>query len=182
MTLTLSESILTGGMTALCVFISSTDWKTKSAPTKPWATFPAFYPYYLSQHRQTGTKLTHAIGTSLFLATMYMYPRMALSLSAGMLAGSLAFPLLRGLSSGIVEMVTVFAVYLTVGNYTVKDWRVVTLGPVTAYFFAWLGHFFIEKNRPATFVYPLYSLLGDLRMLFDLITLRLPWVEDTKSQ
>ncbi len=35
------------------------------------------------------------------------------------------------------------------------------LVPVVGYGFAWIGHFVFEKNRPATFQHPLYSLLGD---------------------
>jgi len=38
---------------------------------------------------------------------------------------------------------------------------------VSGYAFAWVGHFFFEKNRPATFTYPLYSFIGDWRMLKD---------------
>jgi hypothetical protein len=41
--------------------------------------------------------------------------------------------------------------------------------PVLGYGFAWVGHFFFEKNRPATFKYPFYSLLGDWVMYKDIL-------------
>ena len=47
--------------------------------------------------------------------------------------------------------------------------------PVAGYGFAWVGHFAFEKNRPATFKYPLYSLIGDWAMFRDMITGRIPF-------
>jgi hypothetical protein len=41
------------------------------------------------------------------------------------------------------------------------------------YAFAWVGHFFFEKNRPATFRHPLYSFAGDWVMFKDIITGRI---------
>ena len=43
-------------------------------------------------------------------------------------------------------------------------------GVVVGYAFAWVGHFGFEKNRPATFQYPLYSFMGDWVMWKDMLT------------
>ncbi len=48
------------------------------------------------------------------------------------------------------------------------DLYLLWLIPVIGYGFAWVGHFFFEKNRPATFSYPIYSLLGDWVMFKDI--------------
>lgn len=48
-------------------------------------------------------------------------------------------------------------------------WGLLVLVPVFGYGFAWVGHFFVERNRPATFQYPLYSLAGDFRMFADML-------------
>ena len=45
-----------------------------------------------------------------------------------------------------------------------------TLGALlSGYGAAWISHFFVEKNKPATFKYPLYSFLGDYRMFFEIL-------------
>jgi hypothetical protein len=42
--------------------------------------------------------------------------------------------------------------------------------PIAGYGFAWTGHFFFEKNRPATFTHPLYSLMGDWVMFAQMLS------------
>ena len=41
--------------------------------------------------------------------------------------------------------------------------------PVVGYGFAWVGHFFFEKNKPATFKHPFLSLASDFRLFFELL-------------
>jgi hypothetical protein len=47
------------------------------------------------------------------------------------------------------------------------------LAPVVGYGFAWVGHFVFEKNRPATFAHPFYSLAGDFVLFRDMLTGRI---------
>ena len=49
------------------------------------------------------------------------------------------------------------------------QWMLLWLLPVLGYGFAWSGHFFFEHNKPATFKYPFYSLLGDWIMFKDIL-------------
>lgn len=48
-------------------------------------------------------------------------------------------------------------------------WLLLLALPLAGYGFAWTGHFFFEKNRPATFTYPFYSLIGDFAMFRDIL-------------
>ena len=54
-----------------------------------------------------------------------------------------------------------------------QQWLLLLALPVCGYFFAWLGHFVFEKNRPATFTYPLWSLMADFNMYADFLSGRL---------
>jgi hypothetical protein len=51
---------------------------------------------------------------------------------------------------------------LAAGVVVAPKWAL--LAPVLGYGPAWIGHFFFEKNQPATFTYPWWSLRGDFRM------------------
>jgi hypothetical protein len=64
---------------------------------------------------------------------------------------------------------TIAAVLLVTAFVTQTGW-LIAVAIVQAYTFAWIGHFFFEHNRPATFQYPLFSFIGDWRMWWDVLT------------
>ena len=98
-----------------------------SAPIRRYS---EFWPYYLREHADPGTRGLHYFGTGLATAAL-------LALIA-----------------------------------TGRLW-LIPIGLFAGYGPAWIGHFFVEKNRPATFKYPLWSLISDYRMAFAWITGRL---------
>ena len=55
------------------------------------------------------------------------------------------------------------------------SWALIITLPLIGYGFAWVGHFVFEKNRPATFKYPVYSLMGDWVMFKDILTGKIAW-------
>jgi hypothetical protein len=61
---------------------------------------------------------------------------------------------------------TVLSAALLVIVIANQAWAWLPLVLVAGYGPAWVGHFFIEKNRPATFQYPLWSLMGDYKMFY----------------
>ena len=58
-----------------------------------------------------------------------------------------------------------FGALLLTGNFW---WLLAAL--VSGYGFAWIGHFVFEKNQPASFKQPLYSLMGDWKMFWQILT------------
>jgi hypothetical protein len=66
---------------------------------------------------------------------------------------------------------------LALGVYFIASARfeLLWLLPLIGYGFAWIGHFFFEKNKPATFQHPIYSLMGDFVMFAEMLTRRIPF-------
>ena len=95
-------------------------------PDKKYHSLAEFYPFYLSEHRNTTSRILHFIGTGLFFSVL------------------------------IYALLT-------------QNWMLLLAGPICGYGFAWVGHFFFEKNKPATFNYPVYSLLSDFRLFFEIL-------------
>lgn len=96
-------------------------------PEGRYASFEAFYPFYIREHANQTCRRIHVVGTSLVIAA--------------------------------------FLAFLA----TLNPWWLLAM-PLVGYGFAWVGHFVFEKNRPATFKYPLWSLMGDFRLWWETVS------------
>ena len=64
---------------------------------------------------------------------------------------------------------TSLSLALAVAAINQKSWALIVLALLQGYALAWIGHFFFEHNRPATFRHPLWSFMGDWRMWWDIL-------------
>lgn len=64
---------------------------------------------------------------------------------------------------------------LLVAALVTQQWWLIGVALLQGYAFAWVGHFFFEHNRPATFKYPLFSFMGDWRLWWDIVTGKIPF-------
>ena len=71
--------------------------------------------------------------------------------------------LLHAIGTTLVLALAITAIY----HNNPKLWMLV---PIAGYGFAWVGHYFFEKNKPATFKYPLWSLRSDFKMYFQILS------------
>lgn len=69
---------------------------------------------------------------------------------------------------------TTLVLFLLAVTLISQHWLLLLALPAAGYGFAWAGHFFVEKNKPATFTYPLYSLMGDFLMFWQMLTGKIP--------
>jgi hypothetical protein len=58
---------------------------------------------------------------------------------------------------------------------TTQTWWLIAAALVVGYGFAWVGHFYFEHNKPATFKYPWLSYKGDWKMWWEMLTGRIAW-------
>jgi hypothetical protein len=65
---------------------------------------------------------------------------------------------------------TSIAAALLVAAAVTQRWWLIAAALVQGYAFAWVGHFFFEHNKPATFKYPWFSLMGDWRLWWEMLT------------
>lgn len=70
--------------------------------------------------------------------------------------------ILHFIGTGLLFIILFASIWLS--NY----WLLILI-PFVGYGFAWVGHYFFEKNKPATFQYPFFSLASDFLMFFDLL-------------
>ena len=64
---------------------------------------------------------------------------------------------------------TSLSIYFLIKFFLSFNFLFVLYALLSGYGFAWIGHFFIEKNKPATFKYPFYSFIGDYKMYFEIL-------------
>lgn len=138
-----------------------------NATTKPFNSFEEFYPYYISQHQDETCRRLHVIGTTIVILMALFDPFVIPSMLMAATVGYSTFLMTKDVEHGLFEMMAMLFTFQFFMRRLTGTWYKGLLVPIIAYAFAWVGHFYFELNKPATFIYPSYSLAGDFRLWFE---------------
>jgi hypothetical protein len=134
-----------------------------------------FWPFYLSEHRSPTSRKLHFVGTSWFLgsvgASFVLSPVFFPPAFLGMVGLGYYATKVEGKKPAFLPMAAMIGLTTAAAPLTIPA------GIVGAYAMAWIGHFKVEHNRPATFKYPVWSLVSDVRMWGHMVRGRL-WKGD----
>jgi hypothetical protein len=139
-----------------------------------FSSFSEFFPYYLGEHRNPTCRALHFVGTAGFFSVVGWSLWSAPERFGPVVLAILALGVIGNLVERRRNAAPVMLTMIALGVWA-QPWLLA--GVVWAYLFAWIGHFKIEHNRPATFTYPLWSLLGDFKMWSMMATGKL-WAGD----
>ena len=141
-----------------------------SSPSGPINTYREFWPYYLREHAKGPARLLHFFGTTLAIAAVIWL--LASGRVEAVVAPFIVGPVLGWLLTRVWRVVPahdaafVFTALVFLLEAAVLRDAALLLPMVAGYLPAWAAHFFIERNRPATFKYPAWSIASDFRMYF----------------
>ena len=141
--------------------------------------FSEFWPYYLAEHTLPSCRWVHFIGTTGFVSYLGWLISQEFQNGHYTLLSVLILVLIGGKLNFQVEA-NGNAFWVLLGMIGGLIWAnyLVVYGILFAYAWAWVGHFLLEHNRPATFKYPLWSLAGDFKMCLEMWRGRL-WSNST---
>ena len=139
---------------------------------KPYESFEAFYPFYLTQHADRICRFLHFCGTSIIVFMMVKSFDIFLAMIPASLIGWSLMKCTSDIDHGIVEGGVMIVIFLGTNRLLSRSYLKGLAVLLIGYGFAWVGHFYYELNRPATFIYPLYSLMGDFKMWYQIATMQ----------
>ncbi|TMW66443.1 hypothetical protein Poli38472_004208 [Pythium oligandrum] len=137
---------------------------------KPYADIASFRPHYVLEHQDETTVKLHATGTTLSVLLTLFNPEFFAAGILAIMCGQIAFPVFRHHDHGAVEALVVLFVFFTTTKFLRGSVSTAVLVLLIGYAFAWTGHFFFEHNKPATLIYPTYSLVCDFLLWAETIT------------